>query len=386
MKVALLLSSVSRANGGISESVRALARALHARGDTEVGVLGLEDEFTATDLPLWQPLVPRAFPVRGPRAAGFAPGLLPALAEAAPDVAHAAGLWMCPSVAERRWARAARRPYLVSPHGMLDAWALRNSAWKKRIAAALFERAHLEGAACLHALCAAEAEAIRAYGLRNPICVIPNGVDLPDPASAARTPSWAGRFPADRPVLLFLGRLHPKKGLPELLHTWAGLPRHAWQLVIAGWDQGGHRAELEAFVAARGLADSVTFVGPLHGADKAAAYAAASGFVLPSHSEGLPMTILEAWSHRLPVLMTAACNLPAGFAAGAAREIFADPARMARPLHEFLTADKSERDSIGQRGRALVEKDFLWPRIAERMRAVYHWVAAAGPRPDCVQG
>ncbi len=383
MKIACVLSSISRANGGVSESVRRLAQSLPPAGADRVSVYGLRDRFTDDDLPLWRPLVPRALTPQGPAALGFAPALLTALQEDDADVSHAAGLWMYPSVAHHRAARTRRRPYLISPHGMLDPWALRHSAWKKNLAAALFERAHLRGAACLHALCAAEADAIRAYGLRNPVCILPNGVDLPADAPPAPAP-WADHVPAGRRVLLFLGRLHPKKGLPNLLTAWPTADARDWQLVIAGWDQGGHRSELEALCAARGLADRVTFIGPVHGPAKAAAYAAAHGFVLPSFSEGLPMTILEAWAARLPVLMTTACNLPEGFAAGAAREIDTDPDKMARSLLEFMQASEADRSAMGRRGHALVENQFNWTRIAAEMLAVYRWVCGRGPQPACV--
>jgi len=274
---------------------------------------------------------------------------------------------------------------MISPHGMLDGWALHQSSWKKRIATQLFERAHLEQAACLHALGSAEADAIRAYGLVNPICILPNGMDIPSASQTVSAPVWAGQFPDHRRVLLFLGRLHPKKGLRPLLQAWATRPNRDWQLVIAGWDQGGHRAELEAFVREQNLQDAVTFCGALHGPDKAAAYRAAHAFILPSFSEGLPMTILEAWAYALPVLMTAACNLPEGFSAGSALEISTDHAMLAQSLAQFLSRDPAEHVAMGQRGRALVKQQFGWARIAQEMLAVYRWMGGQGPCPACVR-
>ena len=385
MKIAYVLSSVSRANGGVSESVRNLAQSVAAaRPADEVAVLGLQDEFSERDAPLWHPLQPRCAPVTGPRAFGYAPGLAAALTEADADITHLAGLWMYPSVANHRWARANQKRYMISPHGMLDAWALENSRWKKRLAAGLFERRHLEQAACLHALCAAEAESIRAYGLTNPICVLPNGVDLPPALPSSCTPPWAGRFPAERKIMLFLGRLHPKKGLRPLLDAWARVRTSEWQLVIAGWDQGGHQRALEELVEARQMRDSVCFCGPLHGRDKAAAYAAAQAFTLPSHSEGLPMTVLEAWSYGVPVLMTAACNLPEGFAEDAAVEIATDPDTLAQALTQFFQRSEEDRSALGQRGRSLAARKFSWSRIADEMLSTYHWLAEAGPRPGFV--
>jgi glycosyltransferase involved in cell wall biosynthesis len=384
VKIAYLLSSLSRINGGISESVRRLAQSLPVPAGAAASVLGLRDAYSDADLALWNPLRPQVFPVRGPRAIGYAPALASALADVNADVTHAAGLWMYPSVAHHRWVRRSRRPCVISPHGMLDAWALRNSAWKKRLAGALFERAHLEQAACLHALCAPEAEAIRAYGLTNPICVIPNGIDLPVLSEPPSPPAWAGRIPSGRNVLLFLGRLHPKKGLRSLLQAWARARTPAWHLVIAGWDQGGHERELQALAEAHQLREHVCFCGPLHGPDKAAAYAAAQAFILPSFSEGLPMTILEAWAYGLPVLMTTACNLPEGFQANAALKISTDPGMLAQEISRFLDWPVEERAAMGRRGHDLVARQFSWNRIAGEFLSLYRWIAGQGPQPVCV--
>lgn len=383
LKLAYALSSISRANGGISESVRRLVQSLPA--DASARVLGLRDAYTDADVGLWAPIPCATWPVRLSRALGYAPGYAAALAQADADVHHVAGLWMYPSIASLRCSRRTRRPYIISPHGMLDAWALRHSRWKKQIALALFERAHLERAACLHALCQAEADAIRALGLRNPICVVPNGVDLPAPAANPAPPPWAGSFAPDDPVMLYLGRLHPKKGLVPLLEAWARARHPRWRLVVAGWDQGDHRRDLAGLVNQLGLTASVHFAGPLHGSAKDAAFRAASGFILASFSEGLPMTILEAWSYGVPVLMTPACNLPIGFAKGAAIEISTEPDQLAHALLGYFQMTDSARAEIGRRGRALVVQHFDWRHIAQKMYRVYKWVAGRDARPDDVQ-
>lgn len=381
MKVAYVLSSVSRANGGISESVRRLAQSVERQPGITASAFGLTDSFTATDAPLWNPVPVQCFPTRGPCAIGYSPELNRALADATPDILHTAGLWMYPSVATRRAHHRTGKPYVVSPHGMLDTWALKNSGWKKRLAALAYERAHLEEAACLHALNEAEARAIRAYGLRNPICVVPNGVDLPDLEQQTAPPPWSSTIGTDKSVLLFLGRLHPKKGLPQLLRAWATLGDAGWHLVIAGWDQGGHRAELEALAREKHLESRVSFSGPLHGEQKEAAYRAASAFVLPSLSEGLPMTVLEAASYRLPVLMTDACNLPEGFHVGAAQKISADETALVEQLKTFFGLSETEQKTMGRRAREWVKASFDWNEIARDILAVYRWVAGAGERP-----
>lgn len=375
--VAFVLSSISRHGGGIVASAMRLAQTLAP--ETQLEVFGLEDEGAREDAEQWQPIAPKIFPVLGPRAFGYAPRLSRALRETAAEVLHTHGLWTHPSRATAR----AGKPYLVTPHGMLDSWALQNSAWKKRVAAALFEKAHLRGAACIHALCEAEASSIRAYGLRNPICVIPNGVDLPARTENHDVP-WAGKFGSGGKYALYLGRLHPKKNLTNLLRAWQKSAPAAWQLIVAGWDQGNYESSLKNLVRELGLETRVHFAGALFGEAKAAAYQKAAAFILPSLSEGLPMVVLEAWAHRAPVLMTPECNLPEGFAAGAAIRISTDSAGIARGLEELLAASEKERAEMGARGRELVQTQFSWPKIAGEMLAVYRWILRRGPKPESV--
>jgi glycosyltransferase involved in cell wall biosynthesis len=387
LKVGLLTSWLSRRGGGVPEVIKPLARSLGAQG-CKVHAFGLAEPL-ATNLGSWQGITfSAAVPVR-PFAFGFAPSLLRMLESAELDLLHAHGLWMYPSFASLRWSRRQRRPCVVSSHGMLDPWAVRNAAWKKRLVGWWFEDAHLTEAACLHALNEAEARAIRAYGLRNPICVIPSGIKLPTDEAPA-PPAWAKELSHSRKILLFLGRLHPKKGLANLLRALAAVQRDGstitreWTLVVAGWNQGGHEQELKRLADDLGVAETVRFVGPQFDRDKAASYGIADAFVLPSLSEGLPVAALEAWSYGLPVLMTEACNLPDGFAAGAALRIEASPAGIEEGLRSLFARSASERRAIGARGRMLVAKRFAWPQIAAEMRSAYEWVLGGGPKPSCV--
>jgi poly(glycerol-phosphate) alpha-glucosyltransferase len=268
---------------------------------------------------------------------------------------------------------------------MLDPWALRNSGWKKKLALLAYEREHLQKASCLHALCHAEADAMRTIGLRNPICIVPNSVDLPI-LERSCTPAWRKQIPPGAKILLYLGRLHAKKGLVNLLRAWecfAYEERSDWHLLIVGWDQGGHEGELRQLVRQRGL-DGVHFPGPLFGADKHAAYAAADAFILPSVSEGLPLVVLEAWSHGVPVVMTPACNLPEGFATGAALEIGPDIEGIREGLDQIIHMSTEHRRAMGELGRRLCRDRFSSMRVGEMMREVYRWLLDSGPRPESV--
>lgn len=372
MRAGFLVSSVSRQAGGLFQSVRGLAKAV-ASTNADVRVFGIRDEQSAVDLQEWRPLSVQTFNPRL-RAWGYSNQLVPAMLEAELDVLSVHGLWKYCSVGSHQWHQQTGRPYMVHPHGMLEAWAVGNARWKKRIAAGLYENQHLRGAACLRALSEAEARSIRSYGLHNPICVIPNGIDLPDlSASDAKTQ------PANQKTLLYLGRLHPKKNLANLIRAWNETfnsqrsKSDRWVLAIAGWDQGGYENELKRIASG----DSVLFLGPRFGAAKSDCYRTCDAFVLPSLSEGLPMTVLETWAHAKPVLMTPECNLPEGFETNAAMRIGTSADEIAAGLKQLIEMSDDDRAAMGTRGRTLVATSFSWPRIGQQMRAVYEWVLGA---------
>jgi glycosyltransferase involved in cell wall biosynthesis len=389
LKLSMLAPYISRRAGGLMDSVRSLSRFLENEHNIHVDVVSVEDQFSTEDRAQWEDL---SVHLVAPKYASFryAPELSRQLASLTPDLVHTHGIWTYLSIATVRWSksngRVPSRPYVVSTHGMLDPWALHNSRWKKIIAAFVFERHHLENAACIHAFNQAEAAAIRAFGLRNPICVIPNGVEVHASNVADRTPPWAADLAGGRKVLLYLGRLHPKKGLSILLHGWreAFKRERGWVLVIAGWDQGGHRRELEQLARELKITDSVKFAGPLFGEERESAYQNANAFVLPSLSEGQPLVVLEAWSHARPVLMTPECKLPEGFEKRAAIRMNTTVEGTAEGLGKLFALNEPALQEMGRRGRDLVMANFSWPQIASQMFAVYNWLLGRSAAPACV--
>ena len=369
------------------DSVRGEALALHRRGH-EVHLFAVEDGDTSRDLIGWSGPVVHLSPSRGPARFSYAPGILRDLLSIEPEVVLSHGLWRYTSRAVAKWARASGKPYVVSSHGMLDLWAVRNSRWRKRIAAVLFERRHLADASCIRALCQPEADAVRDYGLANAVAVIPNGVEVPDLRASVPAPPWADvEGYGGAKILLSLGRLHPKKNLRSLLQAWANLERTGaqafgdWRLVIAGWDESAHAEELKKWAEELGLSRSVWFAGPLFGAEKAAALRNATGFIIPSLSEGLPMVVLEAWSFSLPVLMTVECNLPEGFDLGAALKIGTTAATIGDGIVQLIEASPSKRAGMGASGRQLVESRFTWSEIGAKTEALLRWIVKGDSQP-----
>ena len=399
-RLAVLTATVSRNAGGLFESVRHLHQEISMSMPTQV--ISFHDEFTDEDLPLWDPLKVRLVSHIGPRTLSYSPRMRRVLDEINPDLIHVHGIWQGPSIASFQYRIKRNIPALVSPRGMLDPWALDNARWKKKLAGCLFENKHLGSVSCLHALCESEAAAMREYGLTSPICVVPNGVSLPNKNEKPH--------PKGRKRLLFLGRIHPKKGLMQAIRAWSKVNSEKdWQFVVAGWDQGGHESELKSLCEGLGVSyeeipasellakqdgkgenASVLFVGPAFGDTKRALLEGACAFILPSYSEGLPMSVLEAWSYRLPVLMTDQCNLPDGFAAAAAIRLVSehDSAQLFSGISEALRQlfEMSEEDckSMGDRGRNLVELKYTWEIVGKEMKKVYDWLLVGGDLPNCV--
>jgi len=367
--------------------VRVPARALAAAG-TKLTVYGLWDEQLEEACSAWGDLDVERFRSLGPARLGYSPAMLKRVLGQSHDVLHTHGIWSFPSYVTNAWRKRFRRPTIISPRGMLDPWALKMSVRKKLIARWLYEDDNLAGASALHALNNAEAAAFRAFGLTNPIAVIPNGIDLPELAEPRPRPAFMAND--RRKVLLFLARIHPKKGLAELIEAWRAVVAAAphlgetWRLIIAGWDDGGHVAGLEALIRKHAIERHVALVGPLYGEAKAAALAHASAFVLPSYSEGMPMSVLEAWSWRLPVFMTPACNLPDGYSRVAAFEIATAPDAMASVLCSALD-DAPLLTAVAAAGRALVEERYTWDRVVADMRELYDWVVRGGTAPAFVR-
>ena len=383
MKVALLSSSLSKKGGGVAEVVLRLGQNLIKLPGMQVEAFGLQDDEIEKDLALWQPIQATISQVAGPAFFGYSPGLVQALKKSGAQLIHLHGLWQYTSLA----CRKSKLPYVTTIHGMLDQWAIKNSGFKKQIAAAFYEKAALKNANCLQAFTMQEYNDIREYGLKNPVCVIPNGVDIPEDIDDLKKQDapWKNIIAPEQNVLLYLGRIHPKKGLTNLITAWKqamveGLNKN-WNLVIAGWDQGGYEQQLKTLVRKLEMNDSVHFIGPQFGMNKKLVFAHAGGFILPSFSEGLPMAILEAWSYQLPVLMTKQCNLPEGFQLKAAIEIAPNVESINQGLSHFFSKDKEDLSKIGMAGKILVAQKFTWRHVSEQMHEVYEWVIGNAPKP-----
>lgn len=376
MRIAVFTSALSREGGGLFHSVRSLAKTVAGSGHN-VSVFAPADVHLDADRAAWGELRTVEYPAwLGFRA-------ISALAQDAPDIIHLNGIWLAHSHTIRAFSQSRSIPRIISPRGMLDEWALRNAHWKKKIAGWLYEDRNLHSAACMHALCESEYQAIRAFGLKQPVAVIPNGVAAPPPLAEREALPWP--FPEawrGHPVLLFLSRIHPKKGLLPLLHAWRQVAETGthWRLAIVGPDENNHGQDILALIKQHALHNSVQWLGPRYAQDRDACYHHASAFILPSYSEGFPMAALEAMSFGLPAVLTPACHLPEAVYAEAA--LCAEPTEngIAAALRKLFALKGSQLTDMGQRGEHLVSTAFTWESVARRMMAVYKWLITPLPQ------
>lgn len=328
----------------------------------------------------------------GRRLRGWSPALRTLIFEAAvrADIVHSHALWMVPGIYARQAAEQYARPLVISPRGMLDPWSLERARFKKRLAAWAYENRNLRAARLLHATSELEAESIRRYGLRQPIAVLPNGVDLPATADVASRDLLERRFPElrGRRWLLFLGRLDPKKGLDLLLENWRRLgPEHPdWRLLIAGPDLSGYGAKLVAAVAAEPLLrERTTFTGMLEGVEKSAALTHSELFVLPTRGENFGIAIAEALAHGTPAVTTTAASWEALVEQDAGWWVAPEAGAIGAALAAALALPAGELARRGANGRSWVRAELSWDAIGERWVEVYRWLLLGGAPPGCVR-
>lgn len=377
MKVLYLGGSNSRNSGGVFFVARDLGKVIAKRPDFSVEYLMHGDEYTAADLPTYEGLKMNEYSIKGPSNLAFSFDIADKLKHIQPDIVHVHSLWLYASFVNKNYYKKTNTPYMISPHGMLDIWQLNNSGLKKKIALKLYESEHIRNAHCIHALCKSEYDSIRDVKINNPVAIIPNGVHLPDLTNKK----------TGTKRLLFLSRIHKKKGIEVLLEGWAksNYKSNDWKLVIAGETKDQpYFDSLIALTKQLGIENSVEFVGGKFGNEKHEAFLEADAFVLPSYSEGLPMAILEAWAYKLPVLMTRECNLPEGFEAGAALEIRPEATSICTVLDQLFTMPQEAKEEIGIRALELVKSKYTWEQVASSMMDVYKWMKNEGPKPACI--
>jgi glycosyltransferase involved in cell wall biosynthesis len=388
IRVLHVISGLDPQNGGPSVALQGMVAAQRAAGiDARViatwrertGLVGAE-RFETAGIPVQ--MVGRAIGKLSWHVS--LPRVLRAAAREA-DVVHVHGVWEEIQYQACRAARRVRRPFVLTPHGMLSGWNMRRTARFKRAYMALRLRRQLNAAARLHFTTDAERDSVAALGLRPPPLVERLGIDLSEfdplpPAGAfrAKYPQLAGRT-----VVIHLGRIDYKKGLDLLVPSFAasvgppGTPP-PW-LVLAGPDNDGYGREIRALCEKHGVAGRVLFTGMLHGRERVEALVDADLFALTSYTENFGVAVVEALAAGVPVLISDQVNVAETLAGRDVGEVVPlDVPRIAASLSAWL-AVPARRRAAGERARSLVHAEFAWPAIARRWVRHYETIAGLAP-------
>lgn len=380
-----VVASTRADHGGTSRSVPTLCEALGAQGINVhlVTTAPSDSESGVSILPRGNVTVHVIEEAKGlffgvlRSPSGFYAQLWTVIQKVEPDVIHDHGAWL-PSNTLAAWtAYRSGTPLVTAPRGMVSEWAFTDGGVKKTLAWHLYQRRVFEQAALFHATARAEATRLRELGFSQPIACIPNGVTLPD--------SLPNRQKGVAKRVLFLSRIHPKKGLPMLLDAWADVCPGGWILELVGPSEDGHRAELEELARNLGIEGTVTFSGPVDDRAKWQKYANADVFVLPSHSENFGIVVAEALAAQVPVITTTGTPWQEVETHKCGWWVEPTSNALAEALSRAVSLSSEQRAEMGQSGRELVKGKYTWSAIGRKMVAAYRWLAAQGQRPACIQ-
>ena len=390
MKVIQIVPSVAAESSGPSYSVPALCQGL-----TSAGCEVLLHFLDGVPSQLAQvPYQVTSYPRRelGLKNLGRLPAMWTGLMEAArtADIIHNNSLWMMPNVYPSWVVRRLRRrnvnsrvKLVTAPRGTLAAWSLAKGKWKKRIFGALFQYPALRLTDMFHATSEKEYEEIRALGFRQPVAIVPIGMDIPEVDVFNAEAQRRREAEVRRKRIVFFGRLHKVKGVDRLVRAWERVARDGWELVIAGPDCG-MLEELKGLVAERRL-PRVSFVGEINGQAKYEFLANADIYVLPSDTENFGVTVAEALASGTPVIASQGTPWQGLEREKCGRWVPIGVEPLVATLNELMAMSDEERAVMGARGREWIRRDFSWTGIGAKMKAAYEWLLGKGERPEWVK-
>ena len=365
------IDDLDNKKSGIYSSLQQTTKILNKNG-CNVTVIGMGQAITKDQIS-W---IGRSVPFKkfGPKSINYLPGLNIWLKNNLEkyDIVGIHSLWSFSASVLVNYCLKFNIPFVVTTHGMLHPEALKISKWKKDIAKTIFLSKLFKRASCFHALNQTEYEFIRKFGVKVPISIIGNGIDMSNTNSLIKNFELPFEYNKQK-ICLYLGRLHPIKGVDRLIDAWISAKiTPDWILIIAG--SGDIRYEKELKNKAKNNFKNIYFVGYVNESKKSLFYNISTFTVLPSHSEAFPMSVLESFAHKKPVLITSACIFEEALQVNAVMSVKSSKEDIIIGLERFIHLKDSEIIDMGQNGFNLAKNDFSWDIIYNKLCEMYNWM------------
>ena len=379
LKILYATPSVSRLYTGVYEVEKNLALELNNLGLLII-VHGMIDKYTKLDLPNWLPIKPIMYKIFGPKVIGYNYYYYKNLLNSGADVGHIHSLWSYTSYALYKWALSKKKPYLFTTNAYLFNSALKHSSFKKKIAMKLGFKNIIKYADCIQVNTISEYNSVRNLGFKNPICIISNGVQIPNLQYTILPPWIKNKNLSDKKILLYLSRIHIQKGVDLLIEAWNKLYLNSklkdWHLIIVGFSvyETPFESKIKKIVNEYNLNDCISLYPGQYDEMMQACYQNCSGFILPSYNEGTSIAALNALAYGKPAVITSGCNIVESFTRQAAIEIELTNDSIENGIIKLINMTNLERYNMGINGRILVEESYSWKSVSLKILEIYEWL------------
>ncbi len=376
MKICIAISTIDKNSGGPSRSVPILAKGLSSLG---VNTTLLVQESNNMNYHLLENTNVRIIVL--PRKAKIDEIERIILNESF-DLIHSQNLW---SPFYNKVARIARRhaiPYIMTPRGTLEPWSLSQKRIKKIIALAIYQKKDLRKANCILATSKMEANNVRNLSIKTPIAVIPNGIDVSE--YKCRSVDTLNNV---KKQVLFLSRIHPKKGIEILIRSWASIVNKYpdWKVVIAGNGEESYILSLQEQIKSYNMEDRIVIIPPVFGEEKHQLYCESSVFVLPTYSENFGMVIAEAMSCGVPVITTNGTPWQELNEVNLGWCIDLSEDNLTKVLIEAIELGLEKLFIKGQSASKHIYNTYQYTEVAKKNLTVYEWILNGIEKPSWVQ-